>query len=200
MDIGQNIGICRPKYQLSVKYWSKWKYRYWYRWPICWCKYIGIGIGKKYQQGEYIGIGIGWTHIGPTLPPRHECQQLCWCQWGAEGWVWADPAGAWTPISASWNFFLKYLHFLWNFACGLLFALRVGVVGVKTKLKLNLAQLELELGLSLAKTDFLDFDEFGLLFLLISKEKQYMPHCWGIFWWRSNPFSLFEFTILLSTP
>ena len=59
--------------------------------------------------------------------------------------------------------------------------LRVGVVVVKAKLKLNLAQLELELGLSLAKTDFLDFDEFGLLFLLISKEKQYMPHCWGIF-------------------
>jgi hypothetical protein len=55
----------------------------------------------------------------------------------------------------------------------------VGVVGVILKLKLNLAQLEL--GLSLAKTDFSDLDEFGLLFLLVSKEKQYPPHCWGIF-------------------
>jgi hypothetical protein len=55
--------------------------------------------------------------------------------------------------------------------------LRVGVVGVK--LKLNLAQLEL--GLSLAKRDLSDLDEFGLLFLLVSKEKQYPPHCWEIF-------------------
>ena len=57
--------------------------------------------------------------------------------------------------------------------------LRVGVVGVITQLRLNLAQLEL--GLSLAKTDFSDLDEFGLLFLLVSKEKQYPPIAGGSF-------------------
>ena len=32
---------------LSVKYWPKWKY--WYCWPICWFKYIGIcKIGRIY--------------------------------------------------------------------------------------------------------------------------------------------------------
>ena len=67
MDIGQNIGIYRSKAS--------------YRLNIGQNENIGIGIGdryvganisvsvKIYRLGEYIciGIGIGWTHIGPTL-------------------------------------------------------------------------------------------------------------------------------------
>ena len=44
-DIGQTLVYC------------KYQYRYW--WPICWCNYNGIDIGKN--------IGIGWTHVGLSL-------------------------------------------------------------------------------------------------------------------------------------
>jgi hypothetical protein len=67
LDIGQNIGLYRPFDRLSAKYRLR--------------ENIGIGIGGQYlcpnisvsvsakisARNIYIGIGIGWTHIGLSL-------------------------------------------------------------------------------------------------------------------------------------
>jgi hypothetical protein len=39
------------------------------------CRYVGanisVQVSEKYRLGEYIGIGIGWTHIGPALRAKY---------------------------------------------------------------------------------------------------------------------------------